>query len=170
MRILFYFSLVAMLAVYSVMLFWSLPHLSAASGGEVMFDLRPGGYNFDQARAILQALGYEGSDFYLHVQHRLDKVYPALLAIVLIGSFWRLYPRIWAAGFSFLALLASGFDYLENAAVAIMLHAGPEGLSEAMVQSANRWTMLKSTAVSAALTALLAGLALAGWRRWRGRG
>ncbi|MCP5039258.1 MAG: hypothetical protein GY945_16825 [Rhodobacteraceae bacterium] len=170
MRIFFWVILTAMLAVYGVMLFWSLPQLSNLSGGVAMFDLSPGGYTFEQAHTILDALGYEGRDFYLQVQHRLDTAYPALLALVLILSFWRLYPRFWAIGFSLLAMLAAGFDYLENAAVAVMLRAGPESLSEAMVAVASRWTVLKSTAVSVAMIVLVVGLALAGWRKWQGRG
>lgn len=167
-RVVFWAMLGAMLAVYGSMLFWSLPKLSALSGGQVMFDLRPGGYSMGQARDILTALGDEGRAFYQNVQHRLDLVYPALMAGVLIMSYWRLFKPAWATGFGAIAVLAAAFDYLENAAVSTMLTAGPADLTAEMAAAASRWTQVKSIVVSVAMTLLLIGLIRAGWRRWRG--
>lgn len=169
MRLIFWALLAAMTGVYLTMLLWSLPHLSDVSGGLLMFDMRPGGYTPDEAHEILSALGSEGRAFYLNVQHPLDTAYPLLMVLVLTLSFFRVYPRTLALGMSAIAIAAASFDYLENLAVATMLRTGPEAFSDQLAQTANRWTVLKSGAVTVALTALLIGLALAGWRKWHRR-
>ena len=151
-------------SIYLTMVLWSLPLLSTAADGLAMFDMRPRGYTPDQARDIIRALGPDGRAFYLGVQHRLDTVYPLLMAIVLSFSYYWAFPRFLALGLSLLAVISAGFDYLENAAVKVMLVAGPDGIGDAMALTASRWTVLKSSAVSVALTALFIGLLLVGWR------
>ena len=78
--------------VYLVMVVWSLPKVSEAAGGLVPFDMRPTGYSFEEAKAFLAALGPEGTAFYLHVQQRLDLLYPALLAATLFFAIRALTP------------------------------------------------------------------------------
>jgi hypothetical protein len=161
-QFLWVFFTLAML-VYLTMILWTLPHLRQAAGGRLAFDLQPTGYQPAEARALVAALGAEGRAFYLNVQHRLDTAYPALLAVALALAF-RLLARgciVWAL--TALAVLAAAFDYLENMAVAVLLRAGPESISDAMVESASRWTQLKSSAASVALFALIILLVRAGW-------
>ena len=151
------------MAVYLTMILWSLPHLRQAAGGRVAFDLRPMGYQPAEARALVAALGAEGRAFYLNVQHRLDTAYPALLAVVLALAF-RLLARGWMVwALTAIAVLAAAFDYLENWAVAVLLRAGPEAITDAMVESASRWTLLKSATASVAFVALVVLLLRAGW-------
>jgi hypothetical protein len=121
------------LAVYAVMLTWSIPAISDAAGGRAMFDMLPAGYSYDEARAFLTALSPEGADFYLRVQHRLDLFYPALLAIASGWAMVRLAPR-WRWRLALLLVPVPGmvFDYLENCAVAVMLAAGEDGLTPEM--------------------------------------
>ena len=167
MRWIYWSLLSVMAAVYGVMLFWSLPALTKIAGGAAMFDLRPGGYSFNDARAVLAALGTEGRDFYLDVQQQLDTAFPALMAVVLTMTFQRLFAwrtAVIATGF---AVFGAGFDYLENAAVAAMLWAGPDGLTPDLVVQASRWTVAKSVTDGVAMTLLLIGLGRAMWRRWR---
>lgn len=167
-RLIFTSVLGAMVATYLAMVLWSLPKLTAVAGGLTMFDLRPGGYSFEQAHEVVLALGEAGRAFYLGPQHMLDTAYPVLMALALGMAFSRLYGRKLAlAG---LSGLAAGFDLMENMAVSVMLKAGPEGLNAGMVDVASRWTVLKSGAVSAAMLALIAGLAMATWRRHARRG
>jgi hypothetical protein len=168
-RYLFRLLLAVMFAVYLAMLLWSLPHLRATAGGLAPFDLRPAGYSLAEAQALLAALGAEGRNYYLTVQQSLDSAYPALLAVVLVLAFRALAPGWPGLGLSVLAVLGSGFDYLENARVAVLLRAGPEAVTAEMVAAANRATVLKSAAVTLAMVALLVLLANRGWRRWRRR-
>ena len=82
-RVAFWILLVVTLAVYVVMINWSLPLIAERADGLRPFDLRPIGYDFDEAKAFLAALKPEGAEFYLGVQHKLDSIYPALLAATL---------------------------------------------------------------------------------------
>jgi hypothetical protein len=151
------------MAVYLTMILWSLPHLQQTAGGRVVFDLRPMGYQPTEARALVTALGEEGRAYYLNVQQRLDTAYPALLAVVLALAF-RLLARGWLVwALTAFAVLATVFDYLENGAVAVLLRAGPEAITDTMVESASRWTLLKSATATVAFVALVVLLLRAGW-------
>jgi hypothetical protein len=156
-------------ALYGAMLLWSLPHLSALAGGRAMFDMRPGGYGYDEAVALVAALGEGGRSFYLNVQQRLDTAFPVFEAASFALLFVRLYPRRAALPLALLAAAAALCDELENAAVAVMLRTGADGLSVPMVATASRWTLLKSIGTSLLFGALLLGIAAALWRRWRAR-
>ena len=160
MRLMFWLMFAVMLGVYLVMVLWSGPKVMADAGGLMMFDMRPFGYSFDEARAFIAALSEGGRAFYLNVQQMLDSAYPALFAVVMVMAFNHLFagwPR-WIA--MALALAGAGFDYMENGAVAVMLRAG-DGLNAAMVATASGWTVLKSGTVALALLMLIAGLVMA---------
>ncbi|MBZ0161390.1 MAG: hypothetical protein K8H74_01620 [Notoacmeibacter sp.] len=166
-----YWLLVAvMLANYVAMVVWSLPALQDMAGGLPAFDLRPGGYTFDEALAFVSAIGAHGRAFYLGTQQWLDTLYPALLGGVLVIALLALAParvRLLLAAF---ATAGTVFDYLENHAVAAMLKAGPDGLTEGMADAASRWTVLKSATSALAMTGLailLVFRALAWWQNRR---
>lgn len=164
MRLMFWLMFVVMLGIYLVMGLWSIPKIVADAGGLLAFDLRPVGYSFDEARVFITALSDEGRAFYLNVQQMLDSAYPALFAVVMVMAFSHLFAG-WTRWVAIaLALAGAGFDYMENAAVAVMLRAG-DGLTETMVATASGWTVLKSGAVTLALVALIAGLMMAFMRR-----
>jgi len=165
MRLLFWLMFAAMTGVYMTMALWSIPKIMQDAGGLLAFDMRPAGYSFAEASAFLGALSDEGRAFYLNVQHMLDSAYPALFAVVMVMAFKLLFTG-WARwGAMALALAGAGFDYMENAAVTLMLRAGG-GLTEEMVATASRWTVLKSGAVTLAFLALIAGLVML-WVRKR---
>ena len=160
MRLIFWVLFAFMLGVYLTMAIWSLPGITADAGGLVPFDIRPTGYTYVEAQTFIAALSEDGRDFYLNVQHNLDSAYPALMAVVLVMAFRPLFRGGLRVAAIVLALAGAGFDYMENAAVAVMLRAG-DNLSEAMVATASRWTVLKSAAVTLALLMLIAGLGVA---------
>lgn len=157
------------LGVYLTMLLWSLPQLQAMAGGLPAFDLRPMGYTPTEARALLAALGPAGADFYLNVQLWIDTFYPGLMAAVLIFAYAKLARGGWVWLFSAMAVAAASCDYLENHAVAGLLRAGPEAVSDAMITAASGWSLWKSLISTAAFTALLGLLLRAGWQRLRRR-
>ena len=169
-RLTFWAVVAAALAVYAAMVLWSIPRIQAEAGGLPVFDMRPGGYGIEEARAFLTALSDEGRDFYLRVQHRLDLIYPALLALATGWALLRLAPG--GGAWRLLALVpvpGMVFDWLENGAVARMLTAGPEGLTAAMVERASFWSQLKAGFTTGSLSLLLILLALRALRRWRAR-
>lgn len=141
--------------VYLVMVLWSLPKISEMAGGATAFDLRPFGYSFEEARSFLIALGSSGADFYLNKQQLLDSFYPAMLGVVLVGALIGLDRRGWGWVLSVFAIASCLFDYLENAAVHVMLLAGGEKLTPEMVEEASGWTLLKSINATIAMTGLL---------------
>ncbi len=147
-------------AIYLAMLFWSLPRL--AVNGMFPFDLRPAGYSGDEARAYLSALGTDQRTFYSGVQHKLDTLYPGLMAASLVLAYHLLFPRGAAWGLSLVAVAAATFDWLENAAVSAMLRVEPQALTDAMIATASGWTVWKSSTVPVALGILIVGLV----RRW----
>lgn len=166
-----YWGLVAVtLAIYLVMVVWSLPHITLGAGGLVAFDLRPAGYGFEAAQEFIAALDQTTTEFYLNVQHRLDMAYPALMAAVLGIAIFHLYQKRRVALRYLLAAIpvaGAGFDYLENAAVTRML---TRDLTPEIVMAASRWTMLKSGLTTIAMVTMLALLSAHGWARWKARG
>lgn len=155
-----------MAAVYLVIVVWSLPFISAEAGGLTPFDLRPGGYSFDEAQAFLSALSAEGLAQYEGPQRWLDIVYPALLAAVLCWAATRItagYSDWVRGGVIAVILIAVSYDYQENWFVAQMLAVGPDGITEALVEQASSATVTKSVLTSLVLFGLL-GLFLRNWR------
>lgn len=163
--LLFWCVVAAALAVYLVMVLWSLPKIASWANGLAPFDMRPLGYSPGDARAFLAALPVEGREFYLNVQHRLDLVYPGLMALSLVLAFRRLAPVRLSIVLGVFAIAGAGFDYAENAAVAGLLSGDP---TDAALVAASRLTLAKSACTTLALSALLILLARAGLRRWRG--
>lgn len=148
----------ATIAIYLVMVLWSLPYISAQAGGAVPFDMRPTGYTFDEARAFLAALSPEGNSFYRDVQHRLDLFFPGMLAATLYCAIAALLParlKSWRYVLPLPTLLVAAFDWSENAAVARLLAAGADAITPEMVAEASRWSMLKAGASTVVYTVLL---------------
>ena len=171
---LFWFVAAVTLAVYCVMIFWSIPRISTQAGGLTVFDMRPGGYSFDQAKAFLAALSPAGAAFYADVQHKLDTAYPALLALTLGWSILRLAPANWGLWrwlIAATALPGMVFDYRENLDVSSMLKLGPNGITPQLVEAASRHSQLKaiSTSISTAILLVLLGIWLVRLLRNRAR-
>lgn len=151
----------ATMILYGTMLFWSLPYISAQAAGLIPFDLRPGGYSFQEAQEFVSVLTPEGQAFYLGTQHMLDLFYPAMIALVVLFALWHLssswltWLRLVLAA---VPVLSAAFDYLENNAVAKMLEVGPDGLSPDLVATANQWSQLKATFSTIGMTAVVAFL------------
>ena len=169
-----YWAVVAVtVANYLTMVLWSLPLVSEMAGGGVPFDMRPGGYSFEEARVFLSAMSSEGREFYLNTQQLLDFFYPTLFAITVSIALIHLMPRYWGWILALVAIAAGGFDHLENGAVAIMLGVTPDLVTEAMVSSASNWTLAKSistTFVSIALLVVLCTKGIAWFKSRRANG
>ena len=172
-RVLFWALFAVTMAIYIVMLTWTLPTIAAAAGGLPAFDMRPQGYSLDDARAFLAALSSEGLALYRNVQLKLDTFYPGLLALLLALAIRALLPHRFGH-WRWLALVFAApvaiFDYLENAGIDAMLAQGPS-LAPELVAATNQWTLLKaqwSTLVMSALLVLLVvRLGQSAWQRFR---
>ncbi len=149
---------VVTVAVYGAMALWAGPNISTTNGRGLPFDMQMLGYSYDEARAYLGSLTPEGLAFYAGPAQWLDTFFPALFAMVLGIGCWILLaerPLILRLAALFVAGLYALFDYLENAAVARMLASTPDSLSEPLVETASRWTVLKFFFVDAAITILI---------------
>ena len=155
----------ATLALYLLIVLWSLPLIMAAAGGLIPFDLRPLGYDLDAAQEFLTALSEAGRNQYLGPQHLLDGVFPPLLSITLGLTFWQLFSRRWAMVLIVLAAVGGWLDLQENMAVADLLKLGPQGVDEEVTSIAAVFTILKSACSGVAMMAALFGLARKYWRR-----
>lgn len=144
---------------YGCLVLWFGPQVQAAAGGLLPFDLRPLGYDADDARALLTALSPEGVALYLGAVRINDTIFPLLFTLALC------LPLAGWGWFWFLPALAYGLlDLAENMAVAALLRTGPS-VTDGMVALASGLTMAKFLAVALAL--LAAGLALLG--KWQAR-
>ena len=166
----FYWVLVAATVTnYLTMVLWSLPMVSEMAGGGVPFDLRVGGYTFDEAREFLTVITDAGRDFYLNTQQLLDLFYPTLFSITVAIPLAHLVPRYWGWTLAALAIAAGALDHLENSAVAVMLRVEPDALTQVMVSTASNWSLAKSISTTIALVALLSVLCLKGIARLKNR-
>ncbi len=136
------------LAVYLLMLFYTIPGVESYVPGMKIFDLSPGGYSCDYAVRLLSALGDDGRKEYLSRQLPLDFIYPALFSL---SSFfmlaWLLAKKSDASsGIFYLCLVpvaAGVFDYLENIQIILMLVDYPD-ITASQVFLSSVCTILKS--------------------------
>lgn len=172
--------MIASIVLWAVMIFGTLAYLRQLAGGLDPFDVRPLGYGTAQARALLEALGDAGRDFYANVQLRLDTIYPATYALSRASVVWwltapgRLRGAPIPTAMRFLLLVPSaataGFDYAENFQIGKMLAAGP-GVDASVIETASKMTLLKSLVGGANDTGIIALVAVAAvrWRRGQQR-
>ena len=156
--------------VYYLMVFGTLADIERITGVRA-FDMRPTGYTYADAMALISALGDEGRRIYLMRQIPLDTVYPALLAISSASSlFWlsRSFGSTvrWYRAFAAMAYLAATADYAENLLIVWMLNAGPS-VPEALVTAASLASVSKSILSTIVFTALLVALTEFAIRRMR---
>ncbi len=162
----------AAMLVYFLMVFGSLADIERITGVRA-FDMRPNGYSYADALALISALGEEGRRVYLTMQIPLDTVYPALLAISSASSLYWLSQSFgstarWYRAVAALAYLAAIADYAENGLIVWMLNAGL-GVPEALVTTASLASVSKSFFSTIVFTALLIALAEFAIRRTRQR-
>ena len=156
--------------VYFLMVFGTLADIERITSVRA-FDMRPTGYTYADALALISALGDEGRRIYLMRQIPLDMVYPALLAISSASSlFWlsRSFDSTvrWYRALAAMAYLAATADYAENLLIVWMLNAGPS-VPEALVTAASLASMSKSILSTIVFTTLLVALTEFAIRRMR---
>ncbi len=162
----------AAMLVYILMVFGSLAEIERITG-VMAFDMRPTGYSYADALALISALGEEGRRVYLAMQIPLDTVYPALLAISSASSLYWLSQSFgstarWYRAVAALAYLAAIADYAENGLIVWMLNAGL-GVPEALVTTASLASVSKSIFSTIVFATLLIALAEFAMRRMRQR-
>ena len=136
---------------YAMMLVYSIPKLLGAADGLWLFDLRAMGYSIAEATRYLNTITPEGRLFYLEVQLMLDTFFPALLAVSLMITLYRLMPKL--PVLYLFPLSGALFDYYENAAVGqMLLTTAPDA---GLVEMASLLTQLKFVSIAMSLLAIL---------------
>ena len=136
------------------------------------FDAIAAGYRQASDRARQNWRQIADMSYGAHPDERLDLFFPPLLGLTL--AYWTLRAtRLWTqAGLRLGGVLlavavlfdvaGAALDLAENGAVSAMLAAGPDGLTAALVETASRFTQLKSVCISVGASLLLvAGLGAA---------
>jgi len=158
------------LGVYAAMVLIFLPKIAAEAGGLTPFDMRPMGYTAIEARAFLAALSDAGREIYRGPQHRLDMVYPLLLALCLgWGAVLLMSSPIWRALICFAALGGMAADYVENMRVAVLLDLSPDAVTDAQIAAAARATVAKSALTTIAMIGICVALLGIAWHRTKGK-
>jgi hypothetical protein len=162
------------IALWAVMVFGTLAHLSDVAEGAQPFDMRPLGYSVGEARTLLTMLGEAGRAYYAGVQLVLDTVYPATYGLSrALAIWWLTMPgRLRAAPLPAVVrwmlivppIAAAALDYRENSLIFKMLAAGP-AVTEEIVSSASAATQLKSIAGACAELTMV-GFAVVVFVRW----
>lgn len=158
--------------VYFFMLGYSIPKLMEYSSGLPIFDMSPTGYRYEDALALLTALGNEGRAFY-HTQLAIDLLYPALFVACYFALFQWLMKwgntksHVWQ-WVSLLPIFAAASDYAENMAIWLMLSDFP-GLSSLLVTVASALTITKSAVTTMYWLALLVLIAIVSVQKYKKR-
>jgi len=141
--------LVPSLAVYFLMLFYTIPCVQSYAPEMKVFDLLPGGYSYDYAIKLLYSLGDKGRYEYLYKQLPLDFIYPALYSISSCLLLAWLFSkrnnkdsRIFYL--CFVPIFAGIFDYLENIQIVVMIFNYPD-ISKIQVAFSSAATLAKGT-------------------------
>jgi hypothetical protein len=165
--------LVLSVALWAVLSFVTVPHLQRSAGGLPPFDARLRGYGYEEARALLLALGVEGRAYYLSPELVLDTIFPPLYAAFgALALWWLTMPgrlrdgavpialRVTLVAFPVAELV---FDGVENICIARMDRRWPD-LSPGLVSVASLATQWKFVAAVLTLISLVV-LAAAGAAR-----
>lgn len=160
--------LVPSLAVYFVMLFYTIPGVQSYEPEMKIFDLLPGGYSYDYSIKLLSSLGDEGRKKYLYMQLPLDFIYPVLFSISSFMLLAWLFSKRYDKGskifyFCFVPVIAGIFDYLENIQIVLMILNYPE-ISRAQVALSSTSTIVKSGFTTIFFLLLVFGF----FKLWRG--
>jgi len=158
------------MAVYGIMLLYTIPRVGQYAPKMKLFDLLPAGYSFEYANELLFVLGVEGRELYLYLQLPMDFIYPGLFAVscCLLLS-WLFTKSLNSSSkmfyLCFVPLAAGLFDYLENIGIILMLRSYPD-ITESLVSITSILTILKSAFTTAFFVLLLLGVILLMKCKW----
>jgi len=140
----------------ALMRVWTMPALSAATGGLDVFDVLIAGYSHDYVALYLEVITEEGRALYLGPHRLIDTLFAVTLTGTLAVSAYLLAQRwslVVALALGLIPLFYFAFEMLENAQVAAMLYHRAVGVE--MVEAASRFTVFKAQALRFAITAVL---------------
>jgi len=150
------------MAVYLVIIFYTIPAVTTQAPEMKLFDMSPGGYDLIYAEELLKSIGPVGREAYMKRQLPIDFIYPCLFAVTYaLMLVWLFRKRFNEKSRVFLLALipalAGLFDYFENFGILLMLRSFPN-LNELVVQASSFFSIVKSGLTIAFYIFLLFGL------------
>ena len=163
--------IVPAMIVYFIMLLYTIPQVASYAPGINLFDLSPTGYSFEYAIVLLDTLGSDGRELYLHKQLPLDFIYPGLFAVScsLLLSWLFLKSQNTQSKifiFCYMPVAAGLFDYLENIFIVRILTSYPN-VSDISILLASSMTIAKSVLTTAFFVLLIIGAILYLKKKWK---
>ncbi|MCX6303659.1 MAG: hypothetical protein NT040_01700 [Bacteroidetes bacterium] len=148
--------------LYLLMIFVTIPQVTAYSGGMKLFDMMPLGYDLVYARNLLDTLGTNGRAVYLTLQLPVDMFYPLFSGIAYCLLMAWLFKKLNlidkpAAYLCVIPLVAGMFDYLENFGIIAMITSYP-AVSALQVSVVSIFSVIKSMLSAAFFTLLIVSL------------
>ena len=136
------------IAVYLIIIFYSIPKVTAQAPEMKLFDMSPGGYDSIYAKELLKSIGPVGRKVYLTRQLPIDFIYPGLFAVTYtLMLVWLFGKRFDSKSKIFLLALipalAGLFDYFENVGIILMLRSWPN-INPLVVQISSLFSIVKS--------------------------
>jgi hypothetical protein len=157
--------------VYFIMLLYTIPQVAAYAPGMNLLDLSPMGYSFEYAIELLDNLGSDGRELYLHEQLPLDFIYPGLFAVscsLLLSWLFLKSQNVNSKLFYFcyIPVAAGLFDYFENIFIVRILTSYPN-VSDTSISLASSMTIVKSVLTTAFFVLLTVGVILNMKKKWK---
>lgn len=159
------------MAVYSLMLLYTIPKVESFAPGIALFDLSPTGYSYQHTITLLESLGEAGRNVYLFQQLPVDFIYPGLFAFSysllltwLFAKSFEVNSRIFSL--ALIPALGGLFDYLENISIIVLINSFPN-ISQNLVGIASTFTLLKSAFTTVFFILLFVGFILFAVRKFR---
>lgn len=151
------------LAVYSCMLFYTIPSVMNYTGGMKLPDMQPFGYSIEYMKTLLDNMGEPGRDTYLFRQIPVDMIYPLLFALTYPLLLTYLFKKGLKSSskihyMSIVPVAAGFFDYLENSGIIFLLVIYPR-FSNTVAGLTNIFSILKSLFTTLFFVFLFIGLA-----------
>ncbi len=152
--------------VYIAMLTITIPKTMAFADGMKLLDIVPAGYDFNYVSELFNELGENGRAAYMSLQLPVDFIYPLLFAIsycLVLGYFLNKLNKLHTplVFLCILPVIAGIFDYLENIWIVKLLNSYPD-LTEATVNMANTFSVIKSISTSVYFVILITVLIIVG--------
>ena len=146
--------------IYAIMVFITIPKVSAFVAGLKILDMMPSGYDFEYVKSLFENLGEEGRTVYLWQQIPLDLIYPFLFALSNFLLLAYLLKKIEVKNqnlyrLCLIPVFGGLFDYMENFGTILLLRSFPE-ISQTQVTVNNFFTILKSGFVTLFFIVLIA--------------
>ena len=155
---------VATVLICLIMNLWIIPSINKQSvEGQKIFDMRPTGYSFDDAKYYVYSLSAEGNHIYRTRQLPLDFIYPVAYTAFFYLAIEKLFKN--KKKLKYIAFVLPVFDYIENIMVLCMLNFYG---GTAMVQISSIATIVKSLLMYVIFGILIVGvIKLLNERRYR---